>query len=37
MLEHFTVSLIKSSFEPSLEKTNNVVSEEVWHKSGCTG
>ena len=25
------------TFEPSCEKTNNVVSEQVKHKSGCTG
>ena len=23
-------------FEPSYGKTNNVVFEQVWHKSGCT-
>ena len=27
---------IQTIYEPSCEKTNNVVSEQVGHKSGCT-
>ena len=27
---------LKTQFEPPCGKTNNVVSEQVWHKSGCT-
>ena len=30
------LSMIESLFEPQHEKTNNVNSDQVWHKSGCT-
>ena len=32
----FQSSKVKSPYELSREKTNNVVSEQIRHKSGCT-